>query len=1109
MPLTVFIIFMKKNIFLSALSFLVILIIGFSNSTFAQQFPTEVDQFGKNRVQYQNFDWKYVTSDNFEIYYYEGGYEMALLTARYAESDFGRMTQFLGFAPYNKTKIFVYRSIGELQQSNIGINDQDFNIGGQTNLGKSVVEIAFSDYREAYRRELLKEISASLLSEMMYGGSLKETLQSSFLLSLPDWLMSGAAAYTAEGWNTEMDNFVRSNLMAKKFPYPESFRGKNAQLVGQSLWNFVVEEYGSTTVSNILNLTRIVRSEKQGIQGTLGIEYETFLKRWEAFYRNQYKDIDKYSNLGKANLIATSAESQYIHHPRFSPDGNLLAYAENNQGKFRIYVKDINTTSSTKNKKFIKGGLFVINQRYDENSPLLSWKNNTELGILSYSKNKYFLKIYDLNGKETKNYQIKTLENIQSFSFDERGQKIVLSATQKGKSDIFTFDLGSARLEKITDDSNDDIDPYFLKGKNEGKNEGKSNQIVFSSNRTSDSLKTSPSVEQSPYFNLFVYNPSQKEILKQLTNQNSIATKPISIDENRIIYVTEELGIRHLFFHTLSNEEGKIGVNAQMTTFFVGIEDYDYNLKNEKLAFVLRQQEELELLTITIAPKHETFTGKTYRSQLLDTRFLKELRKQNEKEEKEKQNENKDLNQNKSQSSDTTKIQEKDKYEFDTYGNTKTDTEEPTRKKRLLKDYDYFAQRAKDKADKKITVRGPLEYHNKFAFEKSVTTIALDPLRNFGLLLEVAMSDALENHKLEAGIFNRGFFDIQSGMLFAEYKYLKNRIDYGARFDRQGYELQTPFFTHRYYLSKLSGSISYPFNVTTRIVLSPFVAQKQFFATSDINPAIQAFPDKITRYGGASLEFVFDNSTITGPNTLEGSKFRATIDHYQGLNYSNETFTNISIDARHYIPLGRKVTLAARFAYGKSFGNAPKNFRLGGVDNWIFQRQPAPSELSQTDPFYLDTEDADSYKNDYSDYLFLRYATPMRGFDYNKLSGNNFLLTNIELRVPIAQLLYRGTIRSTFFQNLQLIAFNDIGSAWTGISPFNRENALNTVEIGGQQGNPFYAKVSNFKDPFLWGYGLGVRSKIFNYFTRFDTAWGVDDKVTGNAKFYLSIGYDF
>ncbi|WP_375561247.1 hypothetical protein ACE193_01455 [Bernardetia sp. OM2101] len=1100
---------MKKNIFLSALSFLVILFLGFSNIVSAQQFPTDQDQFGKNRVQYQNFDWKYITSDNFEIYYYEGGYEMALLTARYAESDFGRMTQFLGFAPYNKTKIFVYRSIGELQQSNIGINDQDFNIGGQTNLGKSVVEIAFSDYREAYRKELLREISASLLSEMMYGGSLKETLQSSFLLSLPDWLMSGAAAYTAEGWNIEMDNFVRSNLMAKKFPYPESFRGKNARLVGQSLWNFIVEEYGQTTVSNILNLTRIVRSEKEGIQGTLGIDYQTFLRRWEAFYRNQYKDIDKYSTFEKTNLIATSAESQYIHHPRFSPDGNLLAYAENNQGKFRIYVEDVNGSTKKKNKKFIKGGLFVINQRYDENSPLMSWKNSNELGVLSYSKNKYFLTIYNLNGKETGSYQIKTLENIQSFSFDEQGQTIVLSATQRGKSDIFTFDLGANRLSKITDDSNDDIDPSFLKGK--------SNQIVFSSNRRSDSLKTSPTIEQSPYFNLFVYNPAEKEVLQQLTNQNSSATQPISIDENTILYVTEELGIRHLFLHTFPKEEGKMGVNAQVSSFFIGIEDYDYDLEKEKIAFVVREQDQLKLLTTTIAPKHEIFTGKTYRSQLLDARFLRELRKQENQEEdkqkKDNKNDNIDLGNDNSQnsSSDTTKTQdkkEKDGYEFDTYGNTQNENE-PTRKKRLLKDYDYFAQRAKDKENQKITVRGPLEYHNKFAFERSVTTIALDPLRNFGLLLEVSMSDALENHKLKAGLFNRGFFDIQSGMLFAEYKYLKNRIDYGARFDRQGYELLTPFFIHRYYLSKLSGTISYPLNVTTRVTLSPFLAQKQFFATSEINPAVQAFPDKITRYGGTSAEFVFDNSTITGPNTLEGSKFRATIDHYQGLNYSNETFTNISIDARHYIPLGRKVTLAARFAYGKSFGNAPKNFRLGGVDNWIFQRQPSPDELSQTDPFYLDTDDPTAYENDYSDYLFLRYATPMRGFDYTKLSGNNFLLTNIELRVPIAQLLYRGTIRSTFFQNLQFIAFNDIGSAWTGISPFNRENALNTVEVGGEQGNPFYAKVSNFKDPFLWGYGIGVRSKIFNYFTRFDTAWGVEDDVRGQAKFYLSIGYDF
>ncbi len=1020
---------------------------------------------------------------------------MALLTARYAESDFSRMTQFLGFAPYNKTKIFVYRSIGELQQSNIGINEQDFNIGGQTNLGKSVVEIAFSDYREAYRKELLKEVAASLLSEMMYGGSLKETLQSSFLLSLPDWLMSGAAAYTAEGWSAEMDNFVRSNLIAKKFPYPESFKDKNAQLVGQSLWNFIVEQYGQTTVSNILNLTRIVRSEKEGIQGTLGIDYQTFLQKWEAFYRSQYTDIDNYSAFEKENVIATSEQSQYVHHPRFSPDGNLLAYAENNQGKFRIYVEGLNK-SDKKNKKFIKGGLFVINQRFDENSPLLSWKNNNELGILSYSKNKYLLEIYNLKGKKIKNYQIKTLENIQSFSFNNRGDKIVLSATQRGKSDIFIFDLSSSRLSKITDDNNDDIDPHFLKDS--------TNQIIFSSNRTTDSLTTTPTIEQSPYFNIFIYNPSEKEILNQITNQNSNAIKPISIDETRLFYLTEELGIRHLFMYDL---ESKVG--AQISTFFVGIEDYDYDLKKEKLAFVVRQQEELELFTATILPKHETFTGKTYRSQLLDSRYLKELRKKEEREEKENRKTNPNPTESNPQTSDTTKTKEKDSYEFDTYGNTQNSKDEPTRKKRLLKDYDYFAQRARNKTDQKVTVRGPLDYNNKFAFERSVTTIALDPLRNFGLLLEVAMSDALENHKLEAGLFNRGFFDINSGMLFAQYKYLKNRIDYGARFDRQGYELLTPFFIQKYYLSKLSGTISYPLNVTTRISLSPFVAQKQFFVTSEIDPAIQAFPDKITRYGGASAEFVFDNSVITGPNTLEGSKFRATIDHFQGLNYGNETFTNVSIDARHYIPLGRKVILAARFAYGISFGRAPKNFRLGGVDNWIFQRQPNPEELSQEDPFFLDSEIYDSYQNDYSDYLFLRYATPMRGFDYNKLSGNNFLLTNIELRVPIAQLLYRGTVRSTFLQNLQFVAFNDIGSAWTGVSPFNRENALNTVEVGGRPGNPFFAKVSNFKDPFLWGYGIGVRTKILNYFTRFDTAWGVEDDVIGGAKYYLSIGYDF
>jgi flagellar basal body-associated protein FliL len=80
--------------------------------------------YGKNRIQYKDFDWFYYSTDNFDVYYYAGGKENAKIAIEYLESEFDRITDLVGYSPYAKTKIFLYNSINDLQQSNIGIDDQ-------------------------------------------------------------------------------------------------------------------------------------------------------------------------------------------------------------------------------------------------------------------------------------------------------------------------------------------------------------------------------------------------------------------------------------------------------------------------------------------------------------------------------------------------------------------------------------------------------------------------------------------------------------------------------------------------------------------------------------------------------------------------------------------------------------------------------------------------------------------------------------------------------------------------------------------------------------------------------------------------------------------------
>lgn len=104
---------------------------------------------------------------------------------------------------------------------------------------------------------------------------------------------------------------------------------------------------------------------------------------------------------------------------------------------------------------------------------------------------------------------------------------------------------------------------------------------------------------------------------------------------------------------------------------------------------------------------------------------------------------------------------------------------------------------------------------------------------------------------------------------------------------------------------------------------------------------------------------------------------------------------------------------------------------------------------------------------DFRDILFYNFPGQLRGFDFARLFGNNYILSNIELRTHLADYFPRSSMSSTFLRSLQLVGFYDIGTAWNGTKgPFSRQNSLNTILIGSDGISPFFAEVTNFKNPF-------------------------------------------
>ncbi|MCS6968598.1 MAG: hypothetical protein RMJ44_10040 [Cytophagales bacterium] len=1032
--------------------------------------------FGKNRIQYKNFNWNYISSPNFNIFFYDNNEELARLTATIAEQEFATITDMVGYAPFNKIRVFVYPSIKDIHQSNIGIDKQGLTPSGQTRFAKAEIEIAFTGLQSNYRAELRLRIAEILISEMMYGGNLKEVLQSTYLLHLPDWFLAGAARYIAYGWSAEMDDYIRDALENRRLRRIANMEGKEAYMIGHSIWNYIVEKYGKNNVANILNLTRLVRNEETSIENTLGIAYQRFLNNWRTYYlaRNVQEG---HQPLTKSMQLFPNSKGVVFNRVKIHPKGELIAYAQNNKGRYQIRLRNLKTGKET---VLMRGGNRVLNQDIDYTLPLFVWKDAQTLLVINTFEDAYRISEIRIGKRITISHRpLPGFNSIHDMDVSQDGRRLVLSATYGIRNDLYLYDLEKEQINRLTDDDADDVHPAFLKGKGY--------QIIFASNRTNDTLGAKSIVSENDFrFNLFIYNPQQKNILKRVSNTISYDSHPLPLTENTILFLSDQRGIHHLFRYDMNDE-----ISTQISAFPYSIKTYD--MAGKQLVFISLFQGEEGLFSVNnFDISISLFSPKTGRQQLLDLRRLNQMRQKLERQQlpematpsPEPNKATADTTQHKSDEIDT------ENYRFDTFNKTE--------KRKLLKNY-RPVNPFEPLSAKNISFTKPQPYESKFSAENLVTSIITDPLRGLGIVLETSMSDALENHKFNAGLF--GLTSLRSAMYFAEYLYLKQRIDYKIRYDRQSLTVSPLDFSQKYTLNRLQGSVAYPFSITTRVAAVPFIANTIFTPTSDINPVVQQMPDRRFNYAGMSFEFVFDNTFTLGPNLLEGARALARYESWIGLSTRGKNFSNLTIDARIYRKLTGSLLFAGRFSYGQFFGPARKSYRLGGMPNWIGNKSdPVPN----TDPLFVDPSQP---SKDLSDLLFVQYVGSLRGFNWNKLRGSSYMLFNAELRLPLLKYFYKSSITSNFFRNLQLIAFTDIGAAWSGVSPFNRENSLNTIEIIRE---PFAARVSNFKNPFLIGLGGGARTILLgSYYTKFDVAVGIENEQLQKPMFYFTIGYDF
>jgi hypothetical protein len=1041
-----------------------------------------VQTFGRSRIQYKNFDWKLYSTQNFNIYFYAGGDQAARNAAEYAERELKRITSFIGYYPYSKVTLIVYNSMTDLKQSNIGLQRDQFQTGGETLFLKNKLELAYDGTQTDFKRDLSYQLTELLLNDMMYGGSLKEALQSSYLLRLPDWFVSGVAAYTAEGWSMRMDNYVRDMLLVNNKARMEDLLARNQELGGQAIWNYIAERYGYTSIQNILNLTRITRDTEVGITSSLNIPYKRFLQDCHNYYL-------QINSRGENPLVSLPAESKLFQknrkdirytQPVLNPAGTLLAYAENENGSYQIIVKEV---GSNRSRVVWKSGYKTVDQRIDYKLPVLAWRTNTQLGFVEARRGQMVLRqinstrrrsrIPVFDDVRTPAVTLSQFSQVRDMSYSEDGSTIVISAVRDGQTDLYLLSSGGRMMQQLTSDIYDDIQPVFLKGG--------SNQIAFSSNRFIDTTgQTAMGTFGGVVNNYDIFLMSRDGgAARQITFSIASEMRPRATDDGNLVYLSEETGVRSLYrFDIATNRRRPI------TNFVQDIESYDIGGSANALAITATDNARsfVYLFPAYTSASPDTLP-KTSRQIILETRArssastVAATRKIVE-----------SPGRRKAQRQGEVDIEN---YQFESDVREQAQAETESKKQAA-------AQRTRPTTEGGIPIAGPANYDLRFSVQEVITSVYADPQLGFGIVGGINMSDLFENHHIRGSAFVRT--DLETSRMFAEYMNLKNRFDIGMQYRRDVIVGQAPEFPGsvvRFGKHEFSPTLVYPLSYSTSIRMQPKFVNTRF---TYINSFIT--PDRVDYFGGGNIELVFDNSVVRGINMLEGTRMKAGLLGLNNFEHSSESFSKFYMDLRHYQKVHRQITLAGRITYGAFFGNAPKNFLIGGMDNWLFasedDRAPSRDDVLVRTP---------------ADLFYLDYTTPLRGFNFNARRGSKVLLANLELRVPLVQYLYDGPVPSGFFRNLQFTAFADAGSAYNGTNPFTGNNSINTRIIGGRvdqtSTSPFEITVINYRNPFLLGYGVGARTTLFGVYGKLDMAWSQEDASVRGPKFYITLGYDF
>ena len=1123
--------------------------------SFAQFYTGSEQTFGRKRVQYDKFIWMYYRFNGFDVYFNEQGKNLALYTAAYVRDHLGEMEAKVGFQTQEGLRFIVFNRLTDLKQSNIGYLDEktesSANTGGVTRFLDNKVFLYFEGDYVDFERQIRRAMAELLVAQAITGAKVGTQYKNSYLMDLPAWFTRGAASYFARDWDEEMDERMAVSIQRKDFRYMAGLEGEDAAFVGHSFWHFVAQTYGQDAVSRCIRVVSTERNLKKTFSVALNTPFKDLMDKWFRYYKAEYS-VDGRTPLGDSAALARTNRTDYVYD-RFvlNPAGKEAAFTGNKLGRAKVYLQ---TVDPPRRFCIYRTGA-AVNDNPDYSFPLLCFHpDGDHLGVMTEEKGRTTLIVYKIERNEkgrfkfrpikrdAVRYRIDAFDKVNSFSFSPDGRQIALGGTVNGYPDIYLYRLGAGTRQRITYDLYDDYDPVFVPG---------TDLLVFASNRPDDTLRKGEKFETAPTFtpgrNLYAYdlaNPSG--VLFKMTHEDvrTLLKRPQNAAQNVLSFTSNKYGQTNRVLGVLGNTISHIDTAIHYRPVFhyatqsnlePGLEFMDVQKGRDEVAQTGQQFDNKGRYSLTVNPLERILpnmdvpleevkvTPSRFKQQVWEAERRVKARKARQdslaraamqdtagkltREEAEKGF----LSLRNALPSDRVKTTAYDMFMMKRAGlvpAADSSVSGGVSAGEGIFPPNYISMNVETEADsmeKAFPKIPPKQHMYEVQYKVNASTAQLgfdflsacyqqftnsqNPLylnATASGFTQISISDLMENHRLIGGFAFS--LDFSSTEYLFSYEYLERRLGHQVILHMANLK-DDSYYPYRQNTYDAYYVMKYPLTPVSSLRGTVFGRyDRSMYRAIDYTSLIEETKSEMRV--GLKGEWVYDHSRFITQNIYFGTRGKVWLEYYQGVINNKQNLFVFGVDFRDYRRLYKNLIWANRIAFSASFGQQKLIYYMGGVDGWVGAK------------FDRDVE-VDPKQN----YAYQTLATNMRGFHQNIRNGNTFAVINSEIRFPFVQVLSPRPVQSSFLRHLQLVAFGDIGSAWSGWNPWSKDNLFykKTIEDG-----KLTVVLDKDANPIVGGFGVGIRMQVLGYFLRGDLAWGVENGILHKKPvFYFSLSTDF